>query len=246
MHRLFFRSLNSVVDKSELHRQAYNIAFAELNLDWHWSAEHYTTLQLIAGERHRVVWFAEHTLGLRIGCGLADKIYWYKRRIFDSLLKRNCIEARPGVIRLLEEAEQLGVSAELQIADEQEKRILDSVAHEIEPLARLARNTRSNLHIPFKRGLSWLGEHQTSRGDSTIAIDQYLITDETARNAGVNQRIVHRCFNIERYQSARHTCITHLGDPDNPAVHISGENVLRQGVASLSSLAELSDLEVPA
>lgn len=246
MHRLFFRTLNSVVDKSELHRQAYNIAFAELNLDWHWSAEQYASLQLIAGERHRIVWFAEHSLGVKVSCGLADKIYWYKRRIFDSLLKRNFIQARPGVVRLLEEAEQLGVTTELQIADEQEKRILDSVAHEIEPLSRLARNTRNNLDIPFRRGLSWLEEHQRSDLGSTIAIDQYLITDETARMAGVNQRIVHRCFNIESNAAPRHTCISHLGDPDNPAVHISGANVLEQGVVSLASLSLLSDLEVTA
>lgn len=107
----------TLADTEEYHRQAFNEAFAEYGLNWHWSREEYTELLAISGGRERIRAYAEaHLLpqpSARAIRKLALDVHTRKSAIYRDKLIKGHIGLRPGVLRLLKEAKQAGVHVAL-------------------------------------------------------------------------------------------------------------------------------------
>jgi phosphoglycolate phosphatase-like HAD superfamily hydrolase len=58
LQALIFDSDGTLADNEEVHRQAFNLAFAAAGLAWVWSPEQYTQLLAISGGRERITRFA--------------------------------------------------------------------------------------------------------------------------------------------------------------------------------------------
>lgn len=95
------------------HRPAFNQAFAEAGLDWHWDIPLYGELLAITGgkermrhylERYRPDWVRPADLE-----GLIGRLHAAKTRHYTALLAQGGIPLRPGVERLLREARGAGV-----------------------------------------------------------------------------------------------------------------------------------------
>jgi phosphoglycolate phosphatase-like HAD superfamily hydrolase len=95
------------------HRVAFNAAFAEAGLDWHWSVELYGQLLAITGGKERIRHFietcqpplpAEEDL-----TALIARLHQAKTRHYTALLAQGGIPLRPGVKRLLQEARAAGI-----------------------------------------------------------------------------------------------------------------------------------------
>ena len=90
------------------HRVAFNQAFDQFRIDWHWSEETYGELLAVTGGKERIAHFVR-THG-KPESDRADldqlikQLHAKKTEDYVSLLKRNAIPLRPGVKRLLEEA----------------------------------------------------------------------------------------------------------------------------------------------
>jgi len=95
------------------HRVAYNRAFAAHGLDWHWSVEVYGELLAVAGGRERMRHFiATRAPALPPGHPLdelVEALYATKTALFAELVAAHGLPARPGVLRLLEEAQASGL-----------------------------------------------------------------------------------------------------------------------------------------
>lgn len=95
------------------HRPAFNAAFAELGLDWHWDEALYGELLAVTGGKERIKYFVESFLEpvLRpdnVG-QLAIDIHRVKTRCYAELVGQGRLPLRPGVKRLLEEARRVGL-----------------------------------------------------------------------------------------------------------------------------------------
>lgn len=100
------------------HRLAFNQAFVEAGLDWHWSVEHYGQLLEVAGGKERIQFYLDSLPPDRtshpsipteqIAAWIAD-LHTAKTRHYRSLLQTGCIPPRPGVCRLLQAARAQGV-----------------------------------------------------------------------------------------------------------------------------------------
>ncbi|MBN2886555.1 MAG: HAD-IA family hydrolase [Chromatiaceae bacterium] len=95
------------------HRVAFNAAFAEAGLTWHWEPEHYRRLLAVTGGKERIAHFMEED-GLEAPPGRerADFIaglHRAKTAHYVELLARGAIAPRPGVLRLLGEARAAGI-----------------------------------------------------------------------------------------------------------------------------------------
>ena len=95
------------------HRVAFNRAFAEAGLDWHWSESLYGELLRIGGGKERLRYFIQHHLA---PAGRPDnpdafiaELHRHKNRHFAELVATGAISLRPGVMRLLREARDEGV-----------------------------------------------------------------------------------------------------------------------------------------
>ena len=96
------------------HRVAFNQAFQEFGLSYHWDIALYgRLLKQVAGGKERLHqyfdeagWPADSELDR---AAYADRLHQYKSSIFRQLVRNGVLEPRPGVARLMDEAHAAGV-----------------------------------------------------------------------------------------------------------------------------------------
>ena len=87
----------------DLHLPAFNQAFAEAGLDLHWSDAEYASLLRIAGGKERMAAALPDS-----DRGLVEALHQRKAEILEQNLTEHGIRARPGVVRLIREADTAG------------------------------------------------------------------------------------------------------------------------------------------
>jgi HAD superfamily hydrolase (TIGR01509 family) len=90
------------------HRVAFNKAFVEAGLDWHWGVELYADLLLVTGGKERLCYYFEEHLKRcddhSKNTALAANLHKLKTKHYLHMLQEGEITLRPGVERLLNEA----------------------------------------------------------------------------------------------------------------------------------------------
>lgn len=94
------------------HRVAFNQAFEEYNLNWHWDIDTYGELLAVTGGKERMKFYAEEflnkdTLPENLD-SLIPELHQAKTRHYTALLSTGAIPLRPGVERLINEAREQG------------------------------------------------------------------------------------------------------------------------------------------
>lgn len=95
------------------HRIAFNRAFIDNGLDWHWDAVLYGELLAVTGGKERIRYYLEN---FHLQCGFhgdptptIDKLHADKTRHYAQLLRDNTIQLRVGVRRLINECREAGL-----------------------------------------------------------------------------------------------------------------------------------------
>lgn len=95
------------------HRPAFNAAFADLGLDWHWDEALYGELLAITGGKERIRHYAEHyapEIAARNDFdALIKALHAAKTAHYVRLVEQGGLPLRPGVARLIAEARQAGI-----------------------------------------------------------------------------------------------------------------------------------------
>ena len=95
------------------HRVAFNQAFDEYGIGWHWSVETYGKLLAVTGGKERMKFYVEKFLDKdKVPENIEAKIpelHAAKTRHYTKLLSTGAIPLRPGVERLIHEARQRGL-----------------------------------------------------------------------------------------------------------------------------------------
>jgi HAD superfamily hydrolase (TIGR01509 family) len=110
---LIFDVDGTLADTEECHRQAFNQAFDEAELGWHWSPVDYKHLLKTTGGKERMAAHL-HTLALpedeqRRVQAMIPALHAAKTRIYTALVHAGRVPLRPGVARLLAEAREAGL-----------------------------------------------------------------------------------------------------------------------------------------
>ena len=90
------------------HRPAFNRAFAEEGLSWHWDVDTYLTLLRISGGRERMRTYARDS-GQGVSEAQIERLQQRKQRHYEQLIRSGAVGLRPGVRRLILEARAAGV-----------------------------------------------------------------------------------------------------------------------------------------
>ena len=102
MNAILFGSIGSIVETSEIQRQAFNEAFQQNGLDWKWSKKEYADLLENSGGRKRVATYAsEKNADVDV-----DAIYKAKCENFEKLMKQGEHNPRPGVVEIIQRAKK--------------------------------------------------------------------------------------------------------------------------------------------
>jgi HAD superfamily hydrolase (TIGR01509 family) len=106
LRALIFDVDGTLAETEEIHRAAFNQAFAEAGLPWVWGQELYGRLLRVTGGRERIAAYAQ-------GCATAipdiPALHRRKTEIFNDALRRGAVSLRPGVQELLGAARSRGL-----------------------------------------------------------------------------------------------------------------------------------------
>lgn len=96
-HTLLFGSIGTLVETSAIQRRAFNQAFKEAGLDWHWDEEVYRTLLQSSGGATRIARYArarEEEVDV-------DTLHHRKSVLFQSAIIDEGLTLRPGVTEMI-------------------------------------------------------------------------------------------------------------------------------------------------
>ena len=99
MKSIFFGSIGSLVECSEIQRKAFNLAFKEYELDWYWNIANYIKMLKEPGGLNRIVEYSNFKLSQQD----AKKIHLLKIKHF-RLLSKNSLKPRKGVEDIIQYA----------------------------------------------------------------------------------------------------------------------------------------------
>lgn len=95
------------------HRVAFNQAFTDAGLEWHWSVDQYGQLLKVAGGKERIHFYIQqscpHWQPPTDLMGFIAELHAAKNQHYQTLLAQGTIPLRPGVERLLREARAEGI-----------------------------------------------------------------------------------------------------------------------------------------
>jgi beta-phosphoglucomutase-like phosphatase (HAD superfamily) len=112
---LIFDVDGTLADTESAHLAAFNHAFAEQGLDWHWDVALYTSLLEISGGKERMLHYWNHShpdMKDIDGSGLRDTIdhlHALKTAAYEAAVQGGAVQLRPGVLALIEQAHQQGL-----------------------------------------------------------------------------------------------------------------------------------------
>jgi HAD superfamily hydrolase (TIGR01509 family) len=110
LRALIFDVDGTLAETEELHRRAFNLAFAQAGLDWRWDRALYGRLLDVTGGKERIRHFIDSSGGRDdvSAAGIAA-IHASKTAIYTGLVAKGDLRLRPGVVRLLGEAREAGL-----------------------------------------------------------------------------------------------------------------------------------------
>ena len=102
---ILFGSIGTLVETSELQRQAFNQAFEEAGLDWSWGRDYYRALLKNSGGEQRIKDYA-NAKGKDVD---ATSLHQRKTEIFDEAMIADGLSLRVGVAGVIENAKDNGI-----------------------------------------------------------------------------------------------------------------------------------------
>ena len=96
--------LDGTIANTELegHLPAFNNAFRDLGINWHWEANKYIELLRINGGKNRIEYYSKSNND-NFSEDLIIKIHEKKQYHYIEIVKENCVEFKTGVFRLINE-----------------------------------------------------------------------------------------------------------------------------------------------
>jgi HAD superfamily hydrolase (TIGR01509 family) len=105
MKALIFDVDGTLAETEEVHRRAFNQAFADAGLDWFWDVELYGRLLTVTGGKERIRHFVDAYGGRpRLTAEELAALHAVKTKHYASLAANGALVLRPGIERLLREA----------------------------------------------------------------------------------------------------------------------------------------------
>jgi HAD superfamily hydrolase (TIGR01509 family) len=107
---LIFDVDGTLADTEMAHLAAFNLAFGEMGLDWHWDVPLYTRLLEVSGgkERIRAYWESRGDMPREIGAGAVDatiaRLHEIKTAAYEQAVQDGQVQMRPGVLQLMSTA----------------------------------------------------------------------------------------------------------------------------------------------
>lgn len=213
------------------HRVAFNSAFSQAGLEWHWDVDLYGQLLKVTGGKERIRYYLERFNSTWERPSDLDsfiaELHRHKSEIFVSLMKEGRIPPRNGVIRLIDEAAHAGLR--LAIAT------TTTPANVVALLERFFGNAGKHPFeviaagdvVPAKKPAPdiylWALKKMDLQPDACVAIEDSHNGLESARSAGISTVVITvNGYTANEDFTGATLIVDQLGDPQNPARLLGG------------------------
>ncbi|MCG5497156.1 HAD family hydrolase [Ectothiorhodospira variabilis] len=228
------------------HRVAFNEAFAEAGLDWHWSEERYAGLLAVTGGKERIRYFLQQDAPTfeppeDMDAFVAD-LHARKTARFAAMLAEGRIPLRPGVERLLQEARSSGVR--LAIATTTSPANVEGLlrANLGEAAIGWFQVIGAGDVVPDKKPAPDIYHHVLEGLDLSpaecLAIEDSGHGIAAARGAGIGTVVTVNGYTADEDFTGALAVLDHLGEPGQPCRVLRGEGP-DQGTVTLAWLQAL-------
>ncbi len=212
MAAIFFGSIGTIADTSELQRQAFNQAFKAHGLDWYWHRDEYLTMLKESGGQNRIADYA-HSVGQTVD---VETIHQLKSSFFQSSLSQSQVKPRLGVVETIQNANNKGLKLAFVTTTTQKNvlALLDALYPTIQStdFDLIVNADRVARPKPDKAAYTFALEKLGERSADCIAIEDNLDGVRAARSAGLNciafpnENTVHHNFEEANYLVDRLDC----------------------------------------
>lgn len=226
------------------HRVAFNRAFAEAGLGWHWDEALYGELLDIAGGKERL---AHYCAGRPGWASQADmemavaRLHKAKNAHYARLLAEGAMPARPGIARLLREARNEGLR--LAVATTTSRENVDGLLRHVLPpdLADCFAAIGSAAEAPVKKPAPdvyhWVLDRLGLDAGEALAVEDSLNGLLAARRAGIAALVTVNDYTQAQDFAGALAVASSLGEPDAPAEILGSPDGPGRGVIDLELIA---------
>ena len=115
LQALIFDVDGTLADTESVHLEAFNHAFRQEGLDWHWDLPLYTQLLEVSGGKERILhhWRMVEPDMTEVGAGaLTDtinRLHEIKTAYYEHAVNNGAVSLRPGVLALMDDARRHGL-----------------------------------------------------------------------------------------------------------------------------------------
>jgi HAD superfamily hydrolase (TIGR01509 family) len=110
LHAIIFDVDGTLAETEELHRHAFNEAFAAAGLAWNWDQALYARLLEVTGGKERIRHYLDaYSPGESLGADAIAALHADKTVRYAHLVESGGVSLRPGVGRLIAQAESAGI-----------------------------------------------------------------------------------------------------------------------------------------
>lgn len=213
----------TMADTEEVHRQAFNKAFQEFNLNWHWSESDYYKLLFVSGGKERFKMCLNEDKELKSKIPDPDRfikeLHKCKSDHYRAMLASGHIQLRPGIKRLINEAQNKGL--QLAVATSSCLANLNTLVNttlNLDP-KEIFKTIVSSDTVTDKKpspavyqcALAGLGLNP----ENCIAIEDTRNGNMAALSAGLQTVITTHAYTTDNDFTGAALVVNHLGEPDN-------------------------------
>ncbi len=232
------------------HRVAFNRAFKEAELDWHWSVDEYGDLLSVTGGKERIHHFLslQHPefLKQQQQAGILDNLiktlHARKTHFYTELLSDGAIPLRTGVKRLLLEMREQGFRLAIATTTTPANvtRLLESTLGK-ESIGWFEVIAAGDI-VPNKKPAAdiydYALEQMNLTADDCMAFEDSSNGIQSSMGANLKTVITQNHYTEEHDFTGAAVVLDHLGEPDDACQCIAGDI----GDATFISVAELTKL----
>lgn len=242
LRALIFDVDGTLAETEDLHRQAFNGAFADLGLPWAWSPEHYAELLTVMGGKERLRHYVEteHAGQAEVLRPLMGEIHDRKTRRYGDLVAGGGLALRPGVARLIAEARAAGLK--LAVASTTSRPNVDTLVRVNFPdgdtpfdVIACGDDAARKKPAPdvFDLALQRLGVAPSE----AVAFEDSAAGIRSALDAGLPVLATRSRYTGSHRLDGAFSAVSDLGEPGAPHRHLSG-HVWPEGYVTLNALRD--------
>ena len=223
---LIFDIDGTFAETEELHRHAFNQTFKVFRLDWHWNRPLYRKLLAVAGGKERLAHYVTHYVPHDAERVDVAALHAAKTARYADMVAEGSLCLRPGIARLLGEAERLNIKVAIATTTSLpnvETLLQATLGGEvIDAFSAIGAGDVVAAKKPAPDVYSYVLERLGCEGRDCIAFEDSYNGLSAARGAGIPTVVTPSYYTDSEDFGGALAVLSDLGEPGAPYRHFAG------------------------